>query len=330
MIKYLYISERRIIMEPGYAVVIGGVNIDITGKAVGNLAVNESNIGTVEFTCGGVGRNICENLVHLGLNTEFITAFSDDYFGNILKKSCIDTGIGITHSYTGSDHPSGAYLSLVDKNGDMLSAVCDSTAITNIPFTFIDKETELINRAECILVDCNLSQEMLEYILCKFYNKNIIAECVSSAKVVKLKRCIKDVAIVKLNRQEFESLYDMPYDTKNALAMATQYDNSICVTEGADGSTRYYKGKLIHVPAVEIDKIVSVNGAGDAYAAGLVYGCVKGLSMLESMRFASVMSYMTLSTISAVNADIKSDDVIAFGKSYYARRGYDDRLFKRS
>ncbi|MFA7673651.1 MAG: carbohydrate kinase family protein [Clostridia bacterium] len=317
-------------MEPGYAVVIGGANIDITGKAIGNLAVNESNIGSVEITCGGVGRNICENLIRLGLKTEFITAFSNDYFGDILKRSCTEIGIGITHSYTGCDHPSGAYLSLVDKNGDLLSAVCDSTAITNIPFTFIDKETELINRAECILVDCNLSQEMLEYILCKFYNKNIIAECVSSAKAVKLKRCIKDVAIVKLNTQEFESLYDMPYDTKNAISMATKYDNSICVTEGSDGSTRYFKGKLIHVPAVETGDIVSVNGAGDAYAAGLVYGNVKGLSMLESMRFASVMSYMTLGKISAVNADINSDDVIAFSKSYYARRGYDDRLFKRS
>lgn len=330
MIKYLYNNERKIIMETGYAVVIGGANIDITGKAISNLAINESNIGNVEITCGGVGRNICENLIHLGLKAEFITAFSDDYFGDILKRSCTDIGIGIMHSYTGSDHPSGAYLSLVDKNGGMLSAVCDSTAVTNIPFTFIDKETELINRAESVLVDCNLSQEMLEYILCKFYNKNIIAECVSSAKAVKLKRCIKDVDIVKLNTQEFESLYEMPYDTKNALAMAMKYDNSICVTDGVNGSTRYLKGKLMHVPAVEIDDVVSVNGAGDAYAAGLVYGCVKGLSMLESMRFASVMSYMTLLKVSAVNADIKSDDVIAFSKSYYARRGYDDRLFKRS
>lgn len=54
-------------MENGYIVVIGGINADITGKAVKDVIQNESNIGKVTLSAGGVARNICENLVRMGV-----------------------------------------------------------------------------------------------------------------------------------------------------------------------------------------------------------------------------------------------------------------------
>ena len=188
-------------MENGYVVVIGGINADITGKAVKDVVQNESNIGKVTLTAGGVARNICENLVRMGVDCEFITTFSNDYFGEMLKRSCNDLGISIVHSYESTEFATGTYISLEDYKGQMFAAVCDADGIMNIPLTHIDKYAVLLKHASCIVIDCNLSEEMIEYITKKNENKMIIAEAVSSAKVIKLNKSLNRISANKLNRQ---------------------------------------------------------------------------------------------------------------------------------
>ena len=64
-----------------YAVVIGGVNIDIVGYPYSKLIPQDSNIGGVKLSLGGVGRNIAENLVRLGVDTKLISILGDDIYG---------------------------------------------------------------------------------------------------------------------------------------------------------------------------------------------------------------------------------------------------------
>ncbi|MFN0194315.1 MAG: PfkB family carbohydrate kinase, partial [Aestuariivirga sp.] len=47
-------------------VAIGGANIDIKAKALGNVLPGTSNPGTVSVSPGGVARNIAHNLAVLG------------------------------------------------------------------------------------------------------------------------------------------------------------------------------------------------------------------------------------------------------------------------
>ena len=297
-------------MENGYIVIIGGINADITGKAVKDVVRNESNIGKVTLTSGGVARNICENLVRLGVSCEFITTFSDDHLADMLKTSCAELGISTKYSYGTKEYSTGTYLSLEDHTGEMVAAVCDLSAIMNMPLSHIDKCNEVIVNATCIVIDCNLSKPMIEYIADKYRDKIIIAEAVSSAKVIKLKKCLSDIHTVKLNRQEFSALYGVEYTVDNGKRMSKKYKNRIFVTEGADGSTGYENDQVVHVDAIDVKKIVSVNGAGDSYAAGLAYGIKKGYDTLHCMRLGSIMSFITLSSPGAVSKDITERKIL--------------------
>ena len=61
-----YILGRGYILrEDSYVAVLGGCNMDITGYSFDNLKERDSNPGKIEYSSGGVGRNICENLARL-------------------------------------------------------------------------------------------------------------------------------------------------------------------------------------------------------------------------------------------------------------------------
>ncbi|MDD3093195.1 MAG: PfkB family carbohydrate kinase, partial [Clostridia bacterium] len=60
--------------------------------------------------------------------------------------------------------------------------------------------------------------------------------------------------------------------------------------------------------------IESVNGAGDAYAAGLAYGFMNGYDIRYSMNIANILSYITLSSKSAVSENISKYKVLTMLK----------------
>ena len=60
--------------------VIGGVNMDIWGRPTGALVMGDSNPGSVRMTPGGVARNIAHNLLLLGHEVMFVSAFGGETF----------------------------------------------------------------------------------------------------------------------------------------------------------------------------------------------------------------------------------------------------------
>ena len=67
LIKKGHIAGKGYVLRSGsYAVVIGGVNIDIGGHSFQPLIPADSNPGKISVSLGGVGRNIAHNLSLLG------------------------------------------------------------------------------------------------------------------------------------------------------------------------------------------------------------------------------------------------------------------------
>ncbi|MGB2319621.1 MAG: PfkB family carbohydrate kinase, partial [Candidatus Puniceispirillum sp.] len=104
--------------------VIGGANIDVTATASnGDLVPAESNKGEVDFGCGGVGRNVAENLGRLGLAPQFVSVFGDDVLGQRLRQSCIDGGVRLDHAIIREGTTSDIYVSMHDGTGEMQVAL---------------------------------------------------------------------------------------------------------------------------------------------------------------------------------------------------------------
>ncbi len=56
----------------------------------------------------------------------------------------------------------------------------------------------------------------------------------------------------------------------------------LCATKGAAGSMIITADETIEVPAVPVETVVDTTGAGDQYAAGVLYGISRGMSLFDS------------------------------------------------
>jgi sugar/nucleoside kinase (ribokinase family) len=77
-----------------------------------------------------------------------------------------------------------------------------------------------------------------------------------------------------------------------------QHAENVAMTLGADGSILMHEGEVIPIEGVSV-KAVDTTGAGDMYAAGILYGITNGLSWKQSGRLASHAAARVVSQLGA-------------------------------
>ena len=65
-----------------------------------------------------------------------------------------------------------------------------------------------------------------------------------------------------------------------------KHAENVALTFGGDGSLLMHNGEAIPIEAVDVDA-VDTTGAGDMYAAGVLYGITNGMSWKQSGHLAS-------------------------------------------
>ena len=92
------LGKGYILSDSEFVTVVGGANMDIQGFTFEKIIYNDSNIGSVKLSLGGVGRNIGENLIKLGVNTKLISVIGDDIYGSKILEEANLIGLDMEHS----------------------------------------------------------------------------------------------------------------------------------------------------------------------------------------------------------------------------------------
>ena len=93
------------------------------------------------------------------------------------------------------------------------------------------------------------------------------------------------VDLLFCNHEEAQSLTGED-DAIAAAAKIHEYADNVALTLGGDGSILMHEGKTIPVEGVATD-VQDTTGAGDMYAAGILYGITNGLTWAQAGRLAS-------------------------------------------
>lgn len=104
------------------------------------------------------------------------------------------------------------------------------------------------------------------------------------------------VDVLFANRAELYSLYDVN-DLDQALDKVRSEVSLACVTLGTQGSVLVTPDEVVEIEAAEIAPVVDTTGAGDQYAAGVLFGLARGLDLadagwLGSLAAAEVISHV--------------------------------------
>ncbi|RLQ94485.1 carbohydrate kinase [Falsibacillus albus] len=317
------LGRAYILPKNNGVVCIGGSNIDRKLKVQKELVYGTSNPSETSISCGGVARNISENLGRMGIPSSLMTIVADDYEGAFLleeTKPYVDVAgtMMVLHQTTGT------YTAVLNEEGDMAIALADMNIYEMIDTGFIEKRWSQISSAEMVLLDTNFPEEVLAYIIrrCKQEGVPLVISPVSSPKVKKLPRNLEGTTWYISNKDEAEELTGMKIEKDGDFFMAAEAiiekgAENVVITRGKEGLVYYSQSGgagVILAPHIQVDE---VTGAGDALVAGVIYGCMNGFNIEDACKVGMTASIIALQSGQTVSPALNKHKLQETYKSYF-------------
>lgn len=308
--KGLILGKGYIVPEDNNIVVVGGCNLDICGRAISELRLEDSNLGHIRQSPGGVGRNIAENLSRLGQDVSLISAIGQDKSGDWLLEQCRTSGINMDAVIRHPDFSTSTYLALNDPQGQLVSAVSDMAIIDTLDGSQLSNKKSLLLSARTLLIEANLSEPCIAWLAQLNCQGNLYADAVSAQKSVRLKPILNRLAGLKVNRDEAKAITGLPDASDEDLiqALLGLGVKTILLSLGAQGVICASANGQTSFGVFPIDA-VSDTGAGDALFAGFIHAQLNAWPIEQALEFASACSAMTLESDSANNPNISQKNI---------------------
>ncbi|MES2043357.1 MAG: adenosine kinase [Pseudomonadota bacterium] len=241
---------------------------------------------------GGSGGNTIAGVAAFGGSGAFIGKVRDDTLGNIYRHDLRAIGVAFDTPATTTGLATARCLVLVTPDaertmntflgactgldeGDIDPALVASAGITYLEGYLFDqppakaafRKAASLARAAGRKVALTMSDSF----------------CVHRHKDEFLDLIENHIDILFANEEEIRALYGVD-DTLAAAWIAAQHVELVTVTRGAAGALLIDAEGLVEVAASRVDALVDTTGAGDLYAAGVLYGVSRGLSLAECGR----------------------------------------------
>jgi pseudouridine kinase len=307
-------GKGYIIESQKYVLVIGGSNMDILGTPQNKLIHHDSNPGIITTSPGGVGRNIAQNIALLGMDSKLLSAVGNDLYGNLILEKTGVSGVDMHFMKISNTHATSTYLSILDHTGDMAIALSDMSITEEIDIAYIKKNEEIIKKAEIVVLDTNLSQDTLDYLIHNFPKTRFIIDTVSSSKARKIKNLLNNLYCIKPNLVEAEVLLDMTISTDEDIHQALLGFQKVgienpMITLGKRGVAFLHNEQFLILPTQKVN-IINANGAGDAFTAGITYGFFHKKNLRETITIGSLAAKTALESKDTVNLNLSIHSII--------------------
>ncbi len=282
--------------------VVGAVSVDLIGISKGDLIPNDSNIGAIRLSCGGVARNIAENLYRLQSDVCLISPVGNGGLSKIVREHL--ENMGIRHYLIVKDGMSTCcYLAAHDNAGQLISGINDFQLADSLLPEDLFLYEAIIEQSDFLVIDCNLSEFMLSYLLKKFQSKKIFVDGVSQTKVIRIKNLLSYIDLLKVNHKELEALLDKQYsDPAKAIKDLLDQGVGTVVTTNKEKPVYYnIQNKIMHTQVLEPRYTISSVGAGDGLMSGVIFGLTNGKDMTYSIELGKKIAALTMETELACN-----------------------------
>lgn len=297
-----------------FAVVVGGAAWDVKARSKNPTVLQTSNPAVVTRTPGGVGRNIAENIARLGDRVHLIAAVGNDSVGRDLIKLTAQSGV-ILDDIIMSAHPTGSYLASLDSSGELVIGMGDFTATDSLTVAELAGAKELISRAQVVVVDANLPDEIISWVLLVSATAAVptVVEPVSVAKAERLAKILNPerlIFVITPNLDELSALvgHEVP-DDDEAIGTASRELHKrgvqhVWVSRGAEGSLLVSAdADPLHIPALPTT-VVDVTGAGDSMMAGFVHGILTGKPPEVAAKYGHLSAALTVASTHTSRPDL--------------------------
>lgn len=294
--------------KDAYVVVFGASVVDIFGFSTAKYRPYNSTPGQVRMSFGGVCRNIAENLARVQVNTKFISVVGDDEKGRSMLEHSQLFGYDMSESLVLEKSGTPTYLAILNEMGEMVSGIVDMGALDELTFDFINSKDDIIRGSEYLFLDAD-SPENLEYILKRYKgDTKFVLDPVSAEKAISIKHLIHHFHTIKPNRYEAEVLSGIEINSDDDLMIAGQHFlelgiENVFISLDCEGIFFTNGKESYKVTAWDVN-VCNVTGAGDSFVAGLGYGYINDLPVIETIKTAMAMSIIAIGSQETINPDL--------------------------
>lgn len=311
--KGAILGRGYILRQENAVVVVGGANIDIKVHSLAPIQHHTSNPGRSNTTWGGVARNIAENLARLGTPTHLIAAIGRDTAGEQLLSDTQAAGVRVDHVHR-STHPTGTYTAVLDADGDLIVAIADMAATDALKPQDLQRGRELIANASLLVLDGNLSAEVLTYAADIAHTAGVptVIDPVSVPKAALLAPLLtseRPIFAVTPNLEELQAITGRPIGDDRDLVRATTalHERGVrhaWVRLGERGSLLSTLDEGHAFLAAPPAEVCDVTGAGDAMLGAFVHWVLLGSDPVTAARHGHAAAALTVASPVTVRPDL--------------------------
>lgn len=250
---------------------------------------------SVEFAAGGSGANTMIGIAQLGGRTAFSGKIGRDEHGKIYREKLEDLGVNAVLGE--GDGTTGSSLILVSEDGSRaMNTYLGMSQELQVP----DIDPEVIQASKYLyltgyLWDTEVQKKTVINALDEAKKREIKVAlslsdpfCVNRHKDDFKKLLQGYVSMVFCNQEEAFSLLDTTV-TQEAVEILSQWTETVVLTLGSNGALITHLGQTFYIDPSQIC-VEDTTGAGDAFAAGFLYGMTHEFSPLESGRIGAVLA----------------------------------------
>jgi sugar/nucleoside kinase (ribokinase family) len=270
--------------------VFGGATIDRLAMAREAPVAGASNPGTLRTMPGGVGFNLACNLARLGHAVRLVARTGEDGDREALVAAAAALGIDTVSVTAAADLPTATYTATFDHAGGLVIGIADMAVYDRMRPANILAGAAAARADDFWVVDANLPGEVLDFLVgeASAAGRPVAALTVSPVKAVRLKPLLDRLAVLFTNRREAAALLDLPPEAHRpspselAAELSRLPGPPVVLSNSADPLVVAVAGETRLFAPLRA-AVTSVNGAGDALAAGTIHGLAMGRTLPEAV-----------------------------------------------
>lgn len=296
---------------------IGAMNMDQLYSVERILVDGEASVKEFSLHPGGSAANTIYGLARLGVRTGFIGAVGDEEIGRMLVEDLAGGGVDVSQIRVKKGAKTGSALCLSDDQGRRsLYIMPGANSLLEAEDIYLD----YVNQAKVLHLSSFVDESQFEL------QKRVVAQLNPSVKVSfapgsiytakgmqKLTPLLNKTYLLFINRSEMKQLTgeDFASGAKKCLEQGCH----IVVTTLGNAKTKLARKAnratlvahilsreeeyLIESRTKQTEPVIDTTGAGDAFAAGFLYGFLKGKDLHQCGFLGDMMALFCISKMGA-------------------------------
>jgi len=258
----------------------------------------ESPVINQTWGAGGSAVNTAIGVRRLGMRSTIIAKIGFDTFGRIVVDELLAEGVDISGLRVSSTGRTGFSIVAIDRDGNIAIYGFKGVAEDLSPE---EVDREIIQKSRFLhIASLRLDTSIAAASIAKSAGVKVSwdpGRVLARKGLSELKEMISLTDIVLVNEHESKLITGEEDYRKAAKIIRDHGASVVAVKRGAKGVYVLGEGLEDEVPAMRVDRVVDTTGAGDAFAAGLITGLLRGYSLRKAVLYANAVAAMKIAKL---------------------------------